>query len=214
MDLCFFHQWYGGQGQDIHYLCFVDDEGTKVVVYGGLCSPNEFDFAVDGELWILDLITSTLSQSLSSPPRMDAACTIAGNRLLVCCGTPNGSAAVPFDMIIYDFDASSYTHEYTPPPGYNDLHPPPPLTKTAAAWPTHNPGIRGGTDKDGKETGISPAGSNTEIVGCVIERVALLCVIAGISILWLRQRRKGQTQNEEEDSAQKNRETSRKLHPG
>ncbi|KAG0285309.1 hypothetical protein BGZ97_007856 [Linnemannia gamsii] len=108
-----------------------NEDGTIIAIYGG--DLNEITV---GELWTLNLVTSTWSQGLTGSPRKNAACTIAGGYLLVWGGMMGGGKVAPTDMVIYNLNTSSYETQYTPPAYYKDLTPPSPLTRTKAPWDT------------------------------------------------------------------------------
>ncbi|KAG0316500.1 Acyl-CoA-binding domain-containing protein 5 [Linnemannia gamsii] len=160
-------------------------DGTKVAVYGGRLRNG----TTIGEIWILDLVTLTWAQGQSGPPRMYAACAIAGDQLLIWGGSAEQTVLAPSDMLIYNLKTSSYVQQYTPPPGYKDLKPPPPLTRTTALWATQSPtsstNAGSGTTNGGStDSGSAPSGSNAAIVGGVVGGLSLMGAFAGVLNLW------------------------------
>ncbi|KAG0377368.1 hypothetical protein BGX24_006257 [Mortierella sp. AD032] len=149
-----------------------NDDGTKLAIYGG----NNTDGTYDGELWVLDLISSTWAQGLAGLPRAQAACAIAGDQFLIWGGRQNPNTVASSEMIIYDFKTSAYVKQYTPPAFYKDLKPPPPLTRTKAPWDTDIPTAN-------RKSGVGAA------VGGAVGGVVLLGAIAGFIIFRKRQSR-------------------------
>lgn len=96
------------------------------------------------------------------------------------------------EMLIYDMKGGKWVKEYTPPPFYKDLLPPPALRRVTAPWPTKT--LTGGAKGDGGSGGMngSIAGEKTSslIVGGVIGGVALLGAFSGIFFLRWRQYRR------------------------
>ncbi|KAK3833250.1 MAG: hypothetical protein J3R72DRAFT_231613 [Linnemannia gamsii] len=119
-------------GKRVFHCMAVNEDGTMLAIYGGKNS----NITVDGELWVLNLVTSSWSQEPTGPPRAFAACTIAGDQFLIWGGLINENVIAPAEMIIYSFSTSTYVKQYTPPAFYMDLKPPPSLTRTTAPWAT------------------------------------------------------------------------------
>lgn len=168
-----------------------DDNGTKIVIYGGRFR----NWTVSGELWILDLVTYTWTQGSSGPPRYYTACTIAGDQFLAWGGSVSLTDIASSEMLIFDMKGRKWVKEYTPPPCYKDLLPPPALRRVTAPWPIKT--LTGGADAgsgeanggDGKGSGATKEETNSAIIGGVIGGVALLGAFAGIFFLQRRQHR-------------------------
>ncbi|KAG0272720.1 hypothetical protein BGZ95_011496 [Linnemannia exigua] len=146
-----------------------NEDGTKVVSYGGQLRND----TLLGEVWILDVPTTTWSQGPSGPIRASAACAIAGDLFIIWGGRRGAIVNALPEMMIYNISSSTYITEYQPPAFYKDLRPPPPLTRTKAPWPT-----------DGTN---DPKGLT---IGCVVGGLVLVGAIAGIIITARRRRQR------------------------
>ncbi|KAF9131473.1 hypothetical protein BGW39_001786 [Mortierella sp. 14UC] len=73
-----------------------DEDGTKVLIYGGILSNN----AVAGDVSILDITTQTWTIGVPCQPRMSVACTVAGDQILIWGGKAADNLAPPADLII------------------------------------------------------------------------------------------------------------------
>ncbi|KAG9061054.1 hypothetical protein KI688_007683 [Linnemannia hyalina] len=124
------------------------DHCMTAIIYGGRFR----NWTVSGELWILDLVTYSWTQGLSGPPRYYSACTIAGDQFLVWGGSVSLTEIVSSEMLIYDMKGGKWVKEYTPPPFYKDLLPPPALRRVTAPWPTKT--LTGGARSDGGSGGM------------------------------------------------------------
>ncbi|KAG0377367.1 hypothetical protein BGX24_006256 [Mortierella sp. AD032] len=154
-----------------------NEDGTKIVIYGGYFG-NE---TVANDLWVLDVVASTWTRGRSGPKLSRATCTIAGDQFLLWGGTAMEYSVVPSKkVLIYNLTSSKYITQYTPPPFYKDLKPPPPLTRTTAPWETNSPTIN--KVVDGPSLPIGTA------VGAGIAALALLGVIAALFIIRRRRR--------------------------
>ncbi|KAF9145171.1 Multiple epidermal growth factor-like domains protein 8 [Linnemannia schmuckeri] len=150
-----------------------NDDGTKVVVYGGRLANNSFS----GELFILDTVTGAWTQGASGQPRVYAACTIAGDQLLIWGGTTTGSIMAGSPVLIYNMGTNAWIPDYTPPASYVASA----NASATAAKPT-------GTGTGGDAAG--GGGSNTgAIVGGIVGAIAVIGAIAGFLIYRRRQQR-------------------------
>jgi hypothetical protein len=138
-----------------------------LAIYGG----KDANLNVVGELWMLDLVTSTWRQGRKGPPRAFAACTIAGDQFLIWGGSINKTVNAPAEMIIYSFSTSTYVKQYTPPAFYKDLKAPPPISRTTEPRATD-------------EQTPFPVGA---AVGGAVAGLLLVGAIAGLFILRRRQ---------------------------
>jgi hypothetical protein len=140
---------------------------------------------------------------------MDAVCTVAGDQLLVWGGAPSWFTMGISEMTIYNFNTSTYVSQYTPPPDYKDLQPPPPLTRTVAIWPTQTAAGEKDVGSGNKDLDPPPVGSSAAIAGGVVGLLVLLCAIIGI--FFLRRKRRFQKEGEDEDSVKTKREVPSEL---
>ncbi|KAG0316497.1 hypothetical protein BGZ97_006797 [Linnemannia gamsii] len=188
--------WYSGNQvkgaapEVKEYHCMAaNEDGTKLAVYGGRYRNG----TAVGELWVLDVVTSTWSQGQSGPPRAYAACTIAGDYFLIWGGGKFKIEAVSSEMLIYNMNTSSYVQQYTPPAHYKDLKPPHPLTRTKAPWATDSPELSGqSSDRPPVPVGVA--------VGGAVGGLVIVVVLAG-SLLMLQRRKQTQSKNYHEQKA-------------
>ncbi|KAF9154784.1 Acyl-CoA-binding domain-containing protein 5 [Linnemannia schmuckeri] len=153
-----------------------NEDGTKVVIYGGILAND----TKVGDLWILDVVTSTWSQGITGPTRVYSVCTIAGEQFLLWGGSTNLTLVSSPEMVIYNLNTSAYIQHYTPPAFYKNLKPPPPLTRTRAPWPINNPALN------------SPPVSIGVSVGSAVGGLVLMSVIVAMFII-RRRRQQGQS---------------------
>ncbi|KAG0274065.1 hypothetical protein BGZ95_010133 [Linnemannia exigua] len=156
------------------------DDGTRVVVYGGRPvdgSPSS------GEVFVLNTVTGVWTQGSPGQPRLYAACTIAGDQLLVWGGVATGNVIAPGAVLLYNIATNSWTTDYTPPASYVALA----ASASASAKPTGTgtPGAGGGEEKSGSNIG--------GIVGGIVGGLA---VVAGIVGFLLFRRRRNQQQGQ------------------
>ncbi|KAG0368236.1 hypothetical protein BGX24_002905 [Mortierella sp. AD032] len=117
-----------------------NEDGSVVVIYGGRLRNN----TVSGEVFILD-VERKWTSGVSGPPRMYAACTVAGNQLIVWGGKSADNLLAPPDVMIYNFAANVWVDQYTPPASYASLKPPLKITRTIPPWGTATSSGLGGT---------------------------------------------------------------------
>ncbi|KAF9899725.1 hypothetical protein EC991_008417 [Linnemannia zychae] len=147
-----------------------NENGTKMAIYGGQYANG----TVVGELWVLDLITSTWTQGPTGQTRKQAVCTIAGEQLLIWGGMVDQRTSGSSEVIVYNFNTSTYVKQYTPPWFYKDLKPPPPPTRTKSSCAAEN-----------------PTGSRGAIIGGIIGGLVMLMVIVvGVIVFRRRQRQR------------------------
>jgi len=92
----------------------LDDDGTKVVVFGGRLDSNSYA----RDIWILDIPSLLWTQGPSlSEPRASATCVLAGNTFIAWGGS-NGQRTVDGTPILYDLNTNQFVISYTPPSGY------------------------------------------------------------------------------------------------
>ncbi|KAG0032559.1 hypothetical protein BGZ81_010607 [Podila clonocystis] len=127
-----------------------NDDGTRVVIYGG----RSADLTVTNDLFVLDTVTQMWSQGPSGPYRIYAACTIAGDLLVVWGGLDQTLNKVDMDMLVYNLTSKLWQSEYTPPASY----------VTARQADTAGPDSRvpGGIDGVAPSLPRSNAGASTE----------------------------------------------------
>lgn len=170
----------------VHNL--LDDDGTKVVVYGGMLKNR----TITGELFILDLQTSSWFVARPGPPRSYAACAIAGGQFLLWGGASPATPLPPDTkkVFIFSLDTGSWSTSYTPPASYINAPPPPTLTRTEALWPTPYNSTRNTSTTRSPFPTSTPTPTPTPIaaiVGGAVGGVALLVAISGAA--FIRQRR-------------------------
>ncbi|KAG0063612.1 hypothetical protein BGZ92_005952, partial [Podila epicladia] len=126
-------------------------DGSKAVIFGGWAPPGNKTALALNDLWILDAATLTWKQGVSVPRGNVgyAACTIAGNQLIIWGGFQylNSSPPDATPMRIYDISLDKWITTYEPTPEYLAM----------AASPT-NPNNSGNKDNnttipDGSKTG-------------------------------------------------------------
>ncbi|KAG0355410.1 Multiple epidermal growth factor-like domains protein 8 [Podila minutissima] len=91
-----------------------NDDGTRVVIYGGRLA----DSTVSNDLFVLNTVTQSWSQGPSGPYRIYAACTIAGDLLVVWGGLDQTLNKVDKDMLVYNLTSNIWQSDYTPPASY------------------------------------------------------------------------------------------------
>ncbi|KAG0232139.1 hypothetical protein BGW42_008355 [Actinomortierella wolfii] len=148
----------------------INDDGTKVIVYGGRL-PTGFN----GDIFILDLKTTSWTKGLAGPVRLYTTCVIAGD-LFITWGGNDGTQTVGFGAttvapLIYNITADRWVTDYIPPASYV---PPPPA----------NHGNEDGGDNVEKSTKSNNVGA---IAGGVAAAVA---VVAAVAIFIFMRRRK------------------------
>ncbi|KAG0359888.1 hypothetical protein BGZ54_009791 [Gamsiella multidivaricata] len=92
-----------------------NDDGSLMVIYGGRLSDLT---TFSGEVFIFDTVSQTWRQGLTGTPRVYAACTIAGNQLLVWGGQNSTDLVAPAPILIYDLNNNAWITQYTPPASY------------------------------------------------------------------------------------------------
>ncbi|KAG0289820.1 Acyl-CoA-binding domain-containing protein 5 [Linnemannia gamsii] len=170
--------------------CIVPNEdGTKVVVYGGRLENN----TVIGDISILDTATQTWTAGAIGPPRMYAACAVAGDQLIIWGGKAADDLPPPNDLIIYNIVTRTWVSQYTPPASYRDLKDPPALTRTTAPWPVSpQKGVVGSTD-DTTASKSLPVGA---IVGGIVAGLVLVVVCVWFFVFRRRRQTRGPEQEE------------------
>lgn len=140
---------------------------------------------------MLDLVTLTWSQGPSGPTREVPVCTIAGDYFLIWGGMVNHTVQASSEMLIFNFNTSTYVKQYTPPAYYKDLKPPPtPPTRTKAPWDTDG---RTALVANNKDLDRSPLPIRA-IIGGVVGGLVLVGIVVGM--FFMRQRwRQGQPQD-------------------
>ncbi|KAG0221883.1 hypothetical protein BGW41_006433 [Actinomortierella wolfii] len=96
----------------------INDDGTKVIVYGGRL-PSEPRYS--GDIFILDLNTTSWTKGLAGPNRLYASCVIAGD-LFILWGGDDGEQTVGYGAtlppLIYNMTANRWVTKYVPPVFY------------------------------------------------------------------------------------------------
>ncbi|KAF9352594.1 hypothetical protein BGX26_009635 [Mortierella sp. AD094] len=141
----------------------VNDDGSTMVIFGG----RPYTGSYSGEVFIFDTVGQSWSQGVSGPPRIYAACTIAGDNLIVWGGVDSYDAIASPAMMIYSLTNKTWITQYTPPASY----------LTASPTPSAN-GQSGG--------GSSNAGA---IAGGVVGGIAVICAIVLFLLFKRRQHR-------------------------
>ncbi|KAF9313531.1 hypothetical protein BGZ91_006262 [Linnemannia elongata] len=147
-----------------------NDDGTKVVIYGGRL-PNNAPFS--GEVFILDTITGVWTQGAPGQPRLYAACTIAGDQLLIWGGTSTGGLLASSPVLVYNMATNSWASDYVPPASY--------VAAASASATGTKPTGTGGDGSGGSNTGA--------IVGGIVGAIVVIGAIAGFLIYRRRQKR-------------------------
>ncbi|KAG0371757.1 hypothetical protein BGX24_001239 [Mortierella sp. AD032] len=159
-----------------------NDDGTKVVVYGGRPANGA---PSSGEVFILDTVTGLWTQGTSGQPRLYAVCAIAGDQLLVWGGVATGNVIAPGAVSLYNIATNSWVIDYTPPASYVALA----ASASASTKPT-------GTGTPGTGGGGGEEKSGSSVGGIVGGIVGGLAVIAGIVGFLLFRRRRSQQQGQ------------------
>ncbi|KAF9996486.1 Leucine-zipper-like transcriptional regulator 1 [Entomortierella chlamydospora] len=90
-----------------------NDDGSLVIIYGGRVGANFVN-----DLYILDTVAQTWRSGTGGMARVYAACTIAGNQLLIWGGRDAYNEIVSTDVEIYNIDTDTWVTTYTPPDSY------------------------------------------------------------------------------------------------
>ncbi|KAF9124568.1 hypothetical protein BGW39_008106 [Mortierella sp. 14UC] len=166
-----------------------NDDGTRVVVYGGRPTNNA---PFSGEVFVLNTVTGVWTQGASGQPRLYAACAIAGDQLLIWGGVATGDAIAPSAILLYNIATNTWVTDYTPPASYVALAASQSASSASAgAKPTGSgtPGADGLNGGSGEKGGSNIGG----IVGGIVGGLA---VVAGIVGFLLFRRRRGHRQHQ------------------
>ncbi|KAF9920662.1 Multiple epidermal growth factor-like domains protein 8 [Linnemannia zychae] len=170
-----------------------NDDGTKVVVYGGRPADGG---PFSGEVFILDTVTGLWTQGATGQPRLYAVCAIAGDQLLVWGGTSSPDVVAPSPVLVYNIGTNTWMSDYTPPASYVAAASASATTSGAAPTGTSNQVTTGPGNIDNKG-----ASNNTgAIVGGVVGGLAVVGAVLG----FLFYRRMKQNQNSESKTDVKN----------
>ncbi|KAF9172522.1 hypothetical protein BGX21_005387 [Mortierella sp. AD011] len=132
-----------------------NDDGSLIIIYGGRVGANFVN-----DLYILDTATQIWRSGTGGMARAYAACTIAGNQLLIWGGEDAYKEIVSTDVEIYNIDTDTWITTYTPPDSYTGEN------STPSVKHSHAGAITGG------------------VVGC------LALIIAAILLFVFRRRRR------------------------
>ncbi|KAG0364888.1 hypothetical protein BGX24_004412 [Mortierella sp. AD032] len=151
-----------------------NDDGTMVVVYGGLPTGTPGN----GEVFILNTMTGEWKQGTSGKPRQYTTCTIAGDQLLIWGGTVPENIVSSASVLIYNITANIWTDNYIPPANY--------VTSPGAnATTSHSPTVSNtGPEAAAQGDGKSNMGA---IVGGVVGALAVIGAIIGFLLYRRRQ---------------------------
>lgn len=175
----------------LHCRCTpTDDDGTKLIVYGGRLESNTFSSG----FYILTIATGTWNIGASSPlPRIYSACTIAGDQLIVWGGLTSLTQMASGEVMIYDMKSNSWVKQYTPTASYVNQTAPP-IPGAVGAKPSTNATVSGVSPPD--STGTSPGTGAGEgaggIIGGVVGSLALNSLIIAFLVYRRRQRQREQ----------------------
>ncbi|KAG0289823.1 hypothetical protein BGZ96_006692 [Linnemannia gamsii] len=160
-----------------------NEDGSKVVLFGG----RLWTGPVSNEVFVLDVDSGNWTQGVSAnQTRMYPACTVAGNQLIVWGGRTSEFELAPPEILIYDFVLRTWTTQYTAPPSYANLTPPPKIVRTAPPWAPVSPTST--SSGFPTQTTIPTANPNPGVVAAgVVGGLGL--VAAAIGIFFLRYRR-------------------------
>ncbi|KAG0070997.1 hypothetical protein BGZ89_011882 [Linnemannia elongata] len=94
----------------------VDDDGTRVIVYGGKLygAAN----ITTGDIYVLNTVTGAWTSGKSGSPRIYTTCTIAGDQFLAWGGVTTNNTIPPVDIQIYSISNDNWITSYTPPASY------------------------------------------------------------------------------------------------
>ncbi|KAG9320424.1 hypothetical protein KVV02_007181 [Mortierella alpina] len=147
-----------------------NDDGTKIVIYGGRLSAT---MGFLNDLYILDTVTQTWRQGVSGPTRVYAACTVAGNQLLLWGGLDEAKNRVDATVHVYNLDLDTWGSSYTPPASYLD---------SAKRPPPH-----AGEGERGADGQMSSGSHVAAIVGGVVGVLAV--ILATLLFVFFRRKR-------------------------
>ncbi|CAO3566511.1 unnamed protein product [Mortierella alpina] len=151
-----------------------NDDGTKIVIYGGRLSAN---MGFLNDLYVLDTVTQTWRQGIPGPTRVYAACTVAGNQLLLWGGLGETKNRVDSKVHVYNLDLNTWGSSYSPPASYLD----------SAKTPPPHAGEGAGGGERGAD-GQTSSGSNVAaIAGGVVGGLAV--ILATLLFVFLRRKR-------------------------
>ncbi|KAK3830284.1 MAG: hypothetical protein J3R72DRAFT_425882 [Linnemannia gamsii] len=164
----------------------INDEGTKLIVYGGKMEGDVFS----SQLFILDISSRTWSSGPAGAiPRSYMACTFAGDQFIVWGGVFSMAQMANSEAEIFNLTSNTWIKQYVPPASYQNMvvagipgavgaRPP------GGTPPNTNTTVSGGGDK-------SSGGSS---IGGVVGGVAGgLVVVAIIGFLIYRRRKTSAT---------------------
>ncbi|GJJ67973.1 hypothetical protein EMPS_00319 [Entomortierella parvispora] len=105
----------GGPSAKVYPCVASNEDGTKVVVFGGgLPTINSIDATYTNELWILDVPSMSWTQGPPAPePRYGSACTIV-NDTLINWGGFNGVPAESLPILLFDLKTNTFVDQYKP----------------------------------------------------------------------------------------------------
>ncbi|KAF9125217.1 hypothetical protein BGW39_007562 [Mortierella sp. 14UC] len=172
----------------------INDEGTKLIVYGGRLETDVFS----SQIFILDIPSKTWTTGpLGALPRAYMSCTFAGNQFIAWGGIHTMTQVANGEAVIFDVPSNAWVKQYTPPASYQSLMVAgipgavgarPSATPTASGGAPPGPSASNGGDKPSGGSGIGG------IVGGIVGGLTVVGAIVGF--LFYR-RRKAQRQSQD-----------------
>ncbi|KAF9952057.1 hypothetical protein BGZ70_000749, partial [Mortierella alpina] len=150
------------------------DDGTKIVIYGGRLSAS---MGFLNDLYILDTVTQTWRQGIPGPTRVYAACTVAGNQLLLWGGLDETKNRVASTVHVYNLDLNTWGSSYTPPASYLD----------SAKIPSPHAGEGSGGGERSADEQTSSGSNVAAIAGGVVGGLAV--ILAALLFVFFRRKR-------------------------
>ncbi|KAF9125216.1 hypothetical protein BGW39_007561 [Mortierella sp. 14UC] len=163
----------------VEHCAAANDDGTRMVVYGGRYATTP----VTGAIYVLNTITGDWVTGAPGPARMNPVCTIAGDQFLIWGGqdgTGNLGDGIP--MLIYNFATNQWVSNYVPPPSYS---------KPTTSLPTST--STSGTAPSSIPTTVEPEKPSNNlplILGGILGVLVLVLLIIGYILYRRRQQRK------------------------
>ncbi|KAF9391651.1 hypothetical protein CPC16_004072 [Podila verticillata] len=136
------------------YHCAASNaDGSKAIIYGGWAPPGSLTTPARNDLWILDAATFSWKQGPTpfSGTVGYAACTIAGNHLIIWGGFQYLNSTPPNanPMLLYDMSGERWTNIYTPTAEYLAMAPQSPVNPNNGS--NNNNGTNPVDDSTGSE---------------------------------------------------------------
>ncbi|KAG0354476.1 hypothetical protein BGX24_006901, partial [Mortierella sp. AD032] len=171
----------------------INDEGTKLIVYGGRLETNVFS----SQLFILDISSRTWSSGPAGAlPRSYMACTFAGDQFIVWGGIHSMTQVANSEAEIFSLKSNTWIKQYTPPASYQSLVvagiPGATGARPSATATGDKPPGPSSSNETGEDKSTSGGSSIGGIVGGVVGGLAVVGAIIGF-LIYRRREARGQS---------------------